>query len=172
MVIGGTLLCAQPLDTIAVTDIDGRPRTLAAFKSRVLLVVNVASECGLTGQYAGLQALFEKYASVGLTVLGFPCNQFGAQEPGTNAEIKKFCAANYRVTFPMFAKIEVKGAGRHPLYAMLAGKAAAFPGDVRWNFEKFLVGRDGRVLRRFAADVEPDADELIAAVEAALAAKP
>ncbi|MDP3069601.1 MAG: glutathione peroxidase [Opitutaceae bacterium] len=155
-----------------MADIDGRSTTLAPFKSRVLLVVNVASECGLTGQYAGLQALFEKYRVRGLSVLGFPCNQFGAQEPASNAEIKQFCAANYRVTFPMFAKIDVKGPGRHPLYGVLAGKGAVFPGDVRWNFEKFLVGRDGKVLRRFAADVEPDAEELVAAIEAALAAKP
>lgn len=166
------LVRAQPLHDIAVTDIDGRATTLAPFKGRVLLIVNVASECGLTGQYAGLQALFEKHAARGLSVLGFPCNQFGGQEPGSNADIKKFCAASYRVTFPLFAKIEVNGPNRHPLYAALAGKGAAFPGNVKWNFEKFLVGRDGKVLRRFAADVEPDADEIVAAIEAALTAKP
>jgi glutathione peroxidase len=118
-----------------------------------------------------LQALHEKFSAQGLAVLGFPCNQFGGQEPGSNAEIKKFCAANYRVTFPLFAKIEVNGANRHPLYAALAGKDSPVPGNVRWNFEKFLVGRDGKVLRRFAAGDEPDAPEFVAAIEAALAAK-
>jgi glutathione peroxidase len=162
---------AAPLHDLAVTDIDGKPGTLAPFKGRVLLVVNVASECGLTPQYQGLEALFAKYRAKGLTVLGFPCNQFGAQEPGSNAEIKKFCSTSYQVTFPLFAKTDVNGANRHPLYAALAGKSSPFPGDVRWNFEKFLVGRDGTVLARFAADTDPDTSELIKAIEAALAAK-
>ncbi len=161
---------AAPLHEIAVQDIDGKAGTLAPFKGRALLIVNVASECGFTPQYQGLEALFAKYQSKGLSVLGFPCNQFGAQEPGSNAEIKKFCSTSFHVTFPLFAKIDVNGANRHPLYAALAGKASPVPGNVKWNFEKFLIGRDGTVLARFPADTEPDASELIKAIEAALAA--
>jgi glutathione peroxidase len=162
---------AAPLHDTAVTAIDGKAGTLAAFKGRVLLIVNTASECGFTPQYQGLEALFAKYRAQGLTILGFPCNQFGAQEPGTNSEIKKFCDATYRVTFPLFAKIDVNGANRHPLYAALAGKGSPFPGNVKWNFEKFLVARDGTVLARFPADAEPDSPEVVKAVEGALAAK-
>ena len=162
---------AAPLHDLAVQDIDGKAGTLAPFKGRVLLIVNVASECGYTPQYQGLEALHGKYHAKGLSVLGFPCNQFGAQEPGTNAEIKKFCSMTFHVTFPLFAKIDVNGANRHPLYATLAGKGAPFPGNVKWNFEKFLVGRDGTVLARFPADTEPDAPELLKAIETALATK-
>ncbi len=162
---------AAPLHEIAVTDIDGKAGTLAPFKGRVLLIVNVASECGYTPQYQGLESLFAKYQAKGLSVLGFPCNQFGAQEPGTDAEIKRFCSTSFHVTFPLFAKIDVNGANRHPLYATLAGKGAPFPGNVKWNFEKFLVARNGTILARFPADTEPDAPELLKAVEAALAAK-
>ena len=162
---------AAPLHEIAVTDIDGKTGTLAAFQGRVLLVVNVASECGYTPQYQGLEALHAKYQAKGLSVLGFPCNQFGAQEPGTNAEIKKFCSTTYRVTFPLFAKIDVNGANRHPLYAALTGKGSPFPGNVKWNFEKFLIARDGTVLARFPADTEPDAPDLIKAIETTLAEK-
>ena len=162
---------AESLYEIAVKDIDGHATTLAPFKGRVLLVVNVASECGYTPQYAGLQAAFEKYSAKGLTVLGFPCNQFGEQEPGTNAEIKKFCSATFHVTFPLFDKIDVNGAKRHPLYAALAGKGSPFPGDIGWNFTKFLVGRDGRIVKRFDSATEPDSPEVIKAIEAALAAK-
>ena len=162
---------AQSIHDIAVTDIDGKATTLAPFKGRVLLIVNVASECGYTSQYAGLQELFGKYAAKGLSVLGFPCNQFGGQEPGSNADIKKFCAANFRVTFPLFAKIEVNGANRHPLYAALAGQGSPTPGNVKWNFEKFLVGRDGKVVARFGAGADPDSPEVIQAIEKALAVK-
>jgi glutathione peroxidase len=163
-------LGAEALHDLSVVDIDGRTTTLTAYRGRVLLIVNVASECGYTPQYAGLQALFEKYSARGLTVLGFPCNQFGAQEPGTNADIKKFCSTRYQVTFPLFAKIDVNGPKRHPLYARLAGKDSPVPGNVKWNFEKFLVGRDGTILQRFGADAEPDSPEVMQAVEAALAA--
>jgi glutathione peroxidase len=159
---------AQPFHEIAVTDIDGKAATLKAYRGRVLLIVNVASECGYTSQYQGLEAVFAKYRAKGLTVLGFPCNQFGGQEPGTNAEIKKFCSTAYRVTFPLFAKIDVNGANRHPLYAALAGKGSPFPGNIKWNFAKFLVGRDGTVLQRFDSDAEPESPEMIAAIEAAL----
>src|SRR6185503_9657690 len=125
---------AAPLHDVTVKDIDGRSVKLDAYRGKVLLIVNVASECGYTPQYQGLQALFEKYQAKGLVVLGFPCNQFGAQEPGTSAEIKKFCTTNYHVTFPLFEKIEVNGSQRHPLYALLAGKASPFPGNIKWNF--------------------------------------
>lgn len=164
-------LHAATLHEIAVKDIDGKATTLAPFKGRVLLIVNVASECGYTSQYKGLEDVFKKYQAKGLTVLGFPCNQFGGQEPGTNAEIKNFCSTTFHVTFPLFDKIEVNGTKRHPLYAALAGKDSPFPGNIGWNFNKFLVGRDGKVLKRFDADAEPDSLEVIAAIEAALAAK-
>lgn len=164
-------LSAAPLHDVSVKDIDGKATTLAPYLGRVLLIVNVASECGYTSQYRGLEAVFKKYSAKGLTVLGFPCNQFGGQEPGSAAEIKQFCTTTFRVTFPLFEKIEVNGPNRHPLYVLLAGKDSPFPGNVRWNFDKFLVGRDGKVLQRFEADAEPDSPEVIAAIEAALAAK-
>jgi glutathione peroxidase len=162
---------AESLLAIPLKDIDGQATTLAPFKDRVLLVVNVASECGYTPQYEGLQALYKKYEAKGLTVLGFPCNQFGEQEPGSNAQIKQFCSSKFHVTFPMFGKIDVNGAKRHPLYAALAGEGSPFPGNIGWNFTKFLVGRDGKIVARFDSGVEPDARELIKAVETALAAK-
>ena len=162
---------AQAIHDIAVKDIDGKAGTLAAYKGRVLLIVNVASECGYTPQYAGLEAVFEKYQGRGLTVLGVPCNQFGSQEPGTNAEIKEFCSSTFRVTFPLLEKTDVNGPRRHPLYALLAGKGSPFPGDIGWNFAKFLVGRDGRILKRFDSGAEPESAEVIQAIEAALAAK-
>jgi len=162
---------AQPIFDVSVNNIDGQSTTLAPYRGGVLLIVNVASACGYTGQYEGLQALYAKYQKRGLTVLGFPCNQFGGQESGSNAEIKEFCSANFHVTFPMFAKIAVNGAQRHPLYAALAGSGAAFPGDISWNFNKFLVGRDGKVVARFDSGAEPDSASLVAAIEAALSAK-
>jgi glutathione peroxidase len=162
---------AQSLYDIAVRDIDGNAATLAPYKGRVVLVVNVASECGYTPQYQGLEAVFKKYQDKGLTVLGFPCNQFGGQEPGSNAEIKKFCTDTFHVTFPLYDKLEVNGANRHPLYTALAGKDSPFPGNIGWNFTKFLVGRDGRIVHRFASAAEPESPEVIKAIEAALAAK-
>ncbi|WP_425485740.1 glutathione peroxidase [Limisphaera ngatamarikiensis] len=156
---------------IKLVDIDGRETTLGAYRGKVLLIVNVASKCGFTPQYAGLEELYRKYKDRGLVVLGFPCNQFGNQEPGSNEEIKAFCTSRYEVSFPMFAKIEVNGPGRHPLYQWLAGPESPFAGDIKWNFTKFLVGRDGRILRRFESRVRPDSPELVQAVEEALAAK-
>lgn len=156
---------------VKVKDIDGKEVSLKDYEGKVLLVVNVASRCGFTKQYAGLEALYQKYKDRGLVVLGFPCNQFGGQEPGTNAEIKEFCSTKFNVTFPLFDKIEVNGPNRHPLYVRLAGKDSPFPGDIRWNFNKFLVNRKGEVVNRFDSKVTPDAAELIAAVEAALGAK-
>ena len=153
------------MSDIAVKDIDGKDTTLKAYAGKVLLIVNVASECGYTPQYAGLQALHEKMSGKGLTVLGFPCNDFGGQEPGTEAVIKTFCTENYKVTFPMFSKVAIKGDAKHPLYAALQSAAG---GEVGWNFEKFLVGKDGKVLKRFGSDVEPGSPELMAAIEEAL----
>jgi glutathione peroxidase len=146
----------------------GEPGSLDAYRGKALLIVNVASKCGLTPQYTGLEELHEKYASRGFAVLGFPCNQFGAQEPGSPQEIEAFCSATYGVTFPMFEKIDVNGADRHPLYAELTAVADANgeAGDIQWNFEKFLVGADGTSIRRFRPDTKPSA--LAAEIEAAL----
>ncbi|HUJ06811.1 MAG TPA: glutathione peroxidase [Streptosporangiaceae bacterium] len=155
---------------IELQTISGDSATLGDFAGDAILVVNVASECGLTPQYAGLQRLHERFADRGLTVAGFPCNQFGGQEPGSEEQISEFCTENYGVTFPMFAKIDVNGPGRHPLYTELTetpdaeGKA----GDIQWNFEKFLVAPDGKVIGRFRPLTEPEAPEVVAAIEAAL----
>jgi glutathione peroxidase len=162
---------AATLYDIPLKDIDGKSTSLKPYAGKVLLIVNVASKCGYTPQYAGLEAAYQKYAGKGLTVLGFPCNQFGGQEPGTNEQIKQFCSSTYHVTFPLFDKIDVNGTNRHALYAELAGKDSPFPGNIRWNFTKFLVGRDGKILARFDSKVEPDSPELIQALETALAGK-
>lgn len=166
-----TSLHADSLTQIPLKDIDGKETSLDAYKGKVLLIVNVASKCGLTPQYKTLEALYQKYKDKGLVILGFPCNQFGAQEPGTNAQIKEFCSTKYSVTFPLFDKLEVNGANRHPLYTALAGKDSPFPGDIKWNFTKFLISRDGKILQRFEPRTAPDDAEVIAAIEAALAAK-
>jgi glutathione peroxidase len=175
---------------IPIERIDGSPSALREFAGKVLLVVNVASKCGLTPQYSGLEQLFESQRDRGLVVLGFPANNFGAQEPGTNHEIASFCTASYNVQFPMFSKVSVKGADQHPLYRELIAaqpkaieapgsdfreKLAGFgitqddPQDVFWNFEKFLIGRDGTVVARFAPDMAPDDPILLAAIERELA---
>src|SRR5208283_963305 len=156
---------------IPLKDINGKDTSLKPYQGKVMLVVNVASKCGFTPQYTALEALHQKYKGRGLVVLGFPCNQFGGQEPGTDAEIKQFCSSKYAVTFPMFDKIEVNGANRHSLYVMLAGKESPFAGDIGWNFTKFLIGRDGKILKRFESRVKPGSPEVIQAIEAALAAK-
>jgi glutathione peroxidase len=174
---------------IALTHLDGEPGTLAEYRGQVLLVVNVASKCGLTPQYSGLEALYECLRERGLQVLGFPCNDFAAQEPGSEAEIQAFCDTTYDVKFPLFAKLRINSAPRHPLYAaLIAAQPQAQPSgsdklrstlaqhkllpahdsDVMWNFEKFLVGRDGAVLARFAPDVTQEDPALVAAVESAL----
>jgi glutathione peroxidase len=151
-------------------DIDGKDVSLADYKGKVLLIVNVASKCGFTKQYAGLEKLYQNYSDKGLVVLGFPANNFFGQEPGTEAEIKSFCTLNYGVTFPMFAKISVKGKDIHPLYAFLTEKATNpnCPGAISWNFNKFLIGREGQILGRFGSRTAPDDKELVAAVERAL----
>jgi glutathione peroxidase len=149
--------------------LDGEPSSLAEYEGRPLLLVNVASRCGLTPQYTGLEELHETYGAKGFSVLGFPCNQFGGQEPGTAEEIKSFCSMSYGVTFPLFEKIDVNGPARHPIYTELTGVADAdgHSGDIRWNFEKFLVGPDGSVTR-FGPQVAPDDPHLVGAIEAAL----
>ena len=162
---------ASSLYDIPVKDIDGKDTSLKAYQGKVLLIVNVASRCGYTPQYKTLEALYEKNKDQGVVVLGFPCNQFGAQEPGTSEEIKQFCSSKFNVTFPLFSKIEVNGPNRHPLYGALAGTESPFPGNIKWNFTKFLVGRDGKILKRFESGVAPDAPELTQAVQAALASK-
>jgi glutathione peroxidase len=156
---------------VPVASLEGEDGQLLQQKGNVTLVVNVASQCGLTPQYAGLQKIHEQYRDRGFAVLGFPCNQFGGQEPGSHAEIGQFCETSFGVTFPMFEKIEVNGEGRHPLYDELTQTAdpEGHTGDIRWNFEKFLVSRDGEILARFSPLVEPEAPELIGQLEAALA---
>ncbi|BDH46175.1 thioredoxin/glutathione peroxidase BtuE [Salmonella enterica subsp. enterica serovar Choleraesuis] len=181
----------QHLDYATVLKtIDGRDTTLAEWRGKVLLVVNVASQCGLTPQYEGLQQLYQSHKDKGLVVLGFPCNQFLGQEPGTEQEIQNYCTTTWDVTFPLFAKTEVNGPGRHPLYRQLVaaapqaqaapgsefyqrmvskGRAPKEPGDILWNFEKFLVNGEGQVLGRFAPDMTPDNPLLVSAIDRALA---
>jgi glutathione peroxidase len=178
------------LEEIPVRTIDGKPSSLNAYAGKVRLVVNVASQCGLTPQYEALEALYRKYKDRGFEILAFPANEFGAQEPGTESEIKSFCSTKYDVTFPLFSKIVVKGDGQHPLYTSLTGakpEARTAPGsdfraklvgygiqpgapnEILWNFEKFLVDRKGEVVERFAPDVTPDADLVVSAIERELA---
>ena len=164
-------MAAGSLDEIPLKDIDGKDTSLKAYEGKVVLVVNVASRCGYTPQYKGLEAVYEKYKGKGFVVLGFPCNQFGAQEPGTAEEIKTFCSSKYNVSFPLFSKIEVNGPNRHPLYVALAGKDSPFAGDIKWNFSKFLIGRDGKILKRFEPGTTPESPELTGAIDAALGAK-
>ena len=155
---------------VRIADLHGKPLDLAQFRGVAALVVNVASRCGLTPQYAVLEELHERYADRGFSVLGVPCNQFGGQEPGTAEEIAEFCSASYGVTFPMTEKIEVNGPGRHPLYQALTGEpdGEGYTGDIRWNFEKFLLSPAGEVVGRFGPQVEPEAPEITSAIEGVL----
>jgi len=164
---------ASSVHEFTMDAINGTPTPLASFKGKVMLVVNVASQCGYTYQYEGLQALYVKYKDQGLVVVGFPANNFGAQEPGSNAEIGAFCKSKFGVTFPMFSKISVKGSDKAPLYQFLTDKNAnpKTGGEIPWNFTKYLVDRDGKVLARFDAPVEPESKELTSAIEAALKSK-
>jgi glutathione peroxidase len=182
---------ATAIEHVPLKTIDGKDSSLATYAGQVRLIVNVASRCGLTPQYSALEALHEKYADRGFTVLGFPANEFGAQEPGSNAEIREFCTTSYGVRFPMFSKIVVKGAGQHPLYAALTsarpeartldgsdfrqklvgyGIHVGEPKEILWNFEKFLLDREGNVIERFSPEVPPDAPIVVSAIERALAA--
>lgn len=153
-----------------LNDIDGKAVKLSDFKGKLILLVNVASRCGHTPQYEALQKIYDKYREKGFTILGFPANNFMGQEPGSDAEVKQFCTSKYGVSFPMFSKISVKGDDKHPLYQFLTGKETnpGFPGDIGWNFEKFLVGRDGKVVGRFSPKTKPDSVEVVGAIEKAL----
>jgi glutathione peroxidase len=156
---------ASSVHEFTLSSIDGAPAPLAAYKGKTVLIVNVASQCGYTPQYAGLQALYEKYKGQGLVILGFPANNFGEQEPGTNAEIKTFCDRTYHVTFPMYGKISVAGSDKAPLYKFLTDSTG---GEIKWNFTKILVDGDGKVIKRFEPAVEPNAPELAGSIEKAL----
>jgi glutathione peroxidase len=156
---------------IPLKDIDGKDTSLKAYQGKVLLIVNVASKCGFTPQYEGLEALQKKYEAQGFTVLGFPCNDFLSQEPGTAEEIKTFCSTKYNVTFPLFEKLHVKGKEQHPLYAALTGDSSPFPGSIKWNFGKFVISRDGKIFKRFGSTDKPESPEVTGAIETALAAK-
>ena len=158
------------LHDFSARTITGEDSSLRDYAGKVAVVVNVASKCGLTPQYAGLEKLYETYRARGLEVLGFPCNQFAGQEPGSDAEVQEFCKLRFGVSFPLFSKIDVNGAARHPLYAWLSAEDAApeGPGDIKWNFGKFVVGRDGRVKARFAPTTAPDDPAFTAAIEKAL----
>lgn len=164
------LFGASNVYEFTMNSIDGNPQPLAAFKGKPVLIVNVASKCGFTPQYEQLEAVYEKYKDRGLIIAGFPANNFMGQEPGTNQEIKTFCSTKYNVKFPMFAKISVKGDDKAPLYQFLTDTAAnpKTGGEIKWNFTKFLIGRDGTVIARFEPQVKPDAPEVIAAIEQAL----
>ena len=155
---------------VALTTLDGRPTTLGEHRGQVLLIVNVASKCGFTPQYEGLQALYETYAGKGLTILGFPCNQFLFQEPGDGEAIQSFCSTTYGVTFPLFEKIKVRGRGQHPLYRELvkAKDTGGKAGAVKWNFEKFLISRDGEIIGRFRTKTTPQDPQIVDAIETAL----
>jgi len=154
---------------VPLTLIDGTPTTFGRFAGKTVLVVNVASKCGFTPQYAGLEALYRRFADDGLVVLGLPCNQFMGEEPGSEADIQEFCQLNFGVTFPLTVKIDVRGKNQHPLYAELTKfKKGILPGLIKWNFEKFLVNADGEIVDRFASTVEPESPQLVSAIEQAL----
>jgi glutathione peroxidase len=162
--IATVMFAASSVHEFTLDSIDGKPAPLSQYKGKVLLIVNVASKCGYTPQYTGLEALYEKYKDKGVVVLGFPANDFGLQEPGTNEEIKDFCSRTYSVKFPLYSKISVKGDTKAPLYQYLTAEG----GEVKWNFTKFLVGKDGKVIKKFDSKVTPDSAELTSAIEAAL----
>lgn len=163
--VPAALLAAAGIFDFTMNSIDGTPVALSTFRGKVTLIVNVASRCGYTPQYAALESVYEKYRDRGFVIAGFPANNFGEQEPGTNAEIKQFCSAKYNVKFPMFSKISVKGSDEDPLYKFLTATGG---GDIQWNFTKFLVDRDGKIVNRFESAVTPDSPEVVAAIEKAL----
>jgi glutathione peroxidase len=166
LIMATSLSAGSGVYSFTLNSIDGKPAPLADYKGKVVLLVNVASQCGYTPQYSALEAIYEKYKDQGFVILGFPANNFGAQEPGTNEEIKTFCTRKYSVTFPMYSKISVKGADQAPLYGYLTKETGAgIAGDIKWNFTKFLVDRDGKVVQRFEPAVTPDSKEMTTAVE-------
>ena len=166
LIMATSLSAGSGVYSFTLSSIDGKPAPLADYKGKVVLLVNVASQCGYTPQYSALEAIYEKYKDQGFVILGFPANNFGAQEPGTNEEIKTFCTRKYSVTFPMYSKISVRGADQAPLYGYLTKETGAgIAGDIKWNFTKFLVDRDGKVVQRFEPAVTPDSKEVTAAIE-------
>lgn len=166
LIMAVSLSAAPSIYTFTLNSIEGKPAPLADYKGKVILVVNVASQCGYTPQYSALESTYEKYKSQGFVILGFPANNFGAQEPGTNEEIKTFCSRKYSVTFPIYSKISVKGSDQAPLYAYLTKDTGdGIRGDIKWNFTKFLVDRDGKVVQRFEPAITPDSKEMISAIE-------
>src|SRR6267142_1016842 len=170
--LGTTLMAAEKtVFDFTLNSIEGQATPLSSFKGKVVLLVNVASRCGFTPQYAGLEALYEKYKDRGFVIVGIPANNFGAQEPGSNQEIKTFCSSKYHVTFPMMAKVSVKGDDITPLYQFLTDKSSnpQSGGEIKWNFTKFLIGPDGRVITRFEPEITPDSPQLTSAIEEALA---
>jgi len=156
------------INDIAVLDMNNKEVKLSSYNGKVLLIVNVASECGNTPQYAGLEDIYKEFQSKGFEILAFPCNDFGGQEPGTNEQIQTFCTANYGVTFKLFDKIKVLGADKSPLYQLLTDNSVTGKGDVKWNFEKFLISKDGKIVTRFGNKVQPNSEEVIAAIESQL----
>src|ERR1700678_1161766 len=166
LIMAGSLFAAAGIYTFPLNSIDATPAPLAGYKGKVVLVVNVASQCGYTPQYSALEATYEKYKDQGFVILGSPANNFGAQEPGTNEEIKTFCTRKYSVTFPIYSKISVKGSDQAPLYAYLTKDTApGIRGDIKWNFTKFLIDRNGNVVQRFESAVTPDSKEVVSAIE-------
>jgi glutathione peroxidase len=166
LIMATSLFAGSGVYNFTLNSIDGKPAPLADYKGKVVLLVNVASQCGYTPQYSALESIYEKYKDQGFVILGFPANNFGAQEPGTNEEIKTFCTRKYSVTFPMYSKISVKGVDQAPLYSYLTKETGTgIAGDIKWNFTKFLVDRDGRVVQRFEPAVTPDSKEVTAAIE-------
>jgi glutathione peroxidase len=169
LLMSASLFAASSIYDFTLPSIDGKPMPLADYKGKVILVVNVASRCGFTPQYTALESTYEKYKDQGFVILGFPANNFGGQEPGTNAEIKTFCSAKYNVTFPLYGKVSVKGDDQTPLYKYLTTSAnPALTGDIKWNFTKFLVDRKGNVVQRFEPQTTPDSPEVVAAIEKSL----
>jgi len=166
--LASSFIAHADLQKIEFKDIEGKKTSLKAYEGKVILAVNVASKCGLTPQYSALESLYQKYKDKGLVVIGFPCNDFGGQEPGTLEEIKAFCSTKYQVTFPMMDKLHVKGDKQHPLYAAMTGKDSPFPGVVKWNFGKFLIGKDGKLVARFGPRTTPDDTKVTEAIEKAL----
>jgi glutathione peroxidase len=166
LIMATSLFAGSGVYNFTLNSIDGQPAPLAAYQGKVVLLVNVASQCGYTPQYSALEAIYEKYKDQGFVILGFPANNFGAQEPGTNEEIKTFCTRKYSVTFPMYSKISVKGADQAPLYTYLTKETGTgIAGDIKWNFTKFLVDREGKVIQRFEPAVTPDSKAVTAAIE-------
>ena len=170
LLVAASVFAASGIYEFTLPSIDGQPTPLSNFKGKVILVVNVASRCGFTPQYTALESIYEKYKDKGFVILGFPANNFGGQEPGTNAEIKTFCSSKYNVTFPMYGKVSVKGDDQTPLYHYLTTDAnPALAGDIKWNFTKFLVDRSGHVVNRFEPATKPDSPEVTSAIEKLLA---